>query len=188
MLIDTDFRPNPPHLGILLAVALAATLPVAAKAQVVAYQGEAKPEPVKEFESPMVLEVPVSGLGSLPPRAARNFGAQLRDYVCDDVKIHTLSVRKGRTRKRQGRLETSLDLEVMLYVRPSYDRLVDLHFSFIKEDEVVLQARKNQIDAEEGYYPKFKHTFKLPVDEFERIFNQEPVPKLKIKMSVEDND
>ena len=157
-------------------------------AQVAAYQGVAKEDPVEEFESPMVLELPLPDLGDLAVGSTKNIGQKLRHFVCEDTSIHALLVKRGRDKKRDGSLETSLDLQGFLYVRPSFDRLVNVELTLLKDDAVIAKAVKRRIDAEEGDRTKFKTSFKVQAEEFDAIFGQEPFPTLKLVVSVADND
>ena len=168
---------------ICLAIASAG----AAFAQVKAYQGKPKQEPVQEFDSPMILELEVPGLGDLSPGESRGIGGPLRRFVCDDASIHTLRVERGRDRKRGGRRETSLVLEGMVHVRESYDRLVNLELTLAKGTRVFAEQTVYRIDAEEEKYRKFKATLALSFEDFDELITGDPVPHLKIVMSVFDN-
>ncbi len=175
----------------ILCIGLAAGLLLAvgeSSAQVSAYQGEAKKNPVQEFESPMVLEVPLQELADLPTGKPKNIGSKLRYFVCEDTSVQALVFTRGRNKKRKGHRETPLDLEGFLYVRPSFDRLANVELSVIKGDVVIAHDVQYRIDAEEGKRSRFKTSFKFPAEEFQAIFGEEPYPKLKIVLSVIDND
>ena len=79
--------------GPLVVGVLALVSPALAPAQVTARQGEAAKEVVTEFESPMVLDVPLKGYDSVPSGASKMLGG-FRSFVCEDASLVSLKVVK----------------------------------------------------------------------------------------------
>jgi hypothetical protein len=136
----------------------------------------------------MVLELPLPDLRGYAPGYGKTFTRGIRRFVCADSSIDELTVSRGKTSGRGENVQTSIGIEGFVYVRPSYDRLVDLELSLVKEDRTIATATVHDIDAGEEYRTKFKTRLKLPLEELEAGFEGEPQPKLKIVLSVADND
>lgn len=174
----------------LLFVSLMSAAASSQDSQITARQGSPEQEanPVQEFESPMVLELPLPDLRKFARGYAKTFSQELQGFVCEDSSIAELTVSRGKTSGRGNNAETSIDLEGIVYVRPSYDRLADLELSLVKDDRTIATATIRGINAEEDYRTKFKTRLKLSLQDFEGAFDGKPSPKLKIMMSVMDND
>jgi hypothetical protein len=133
--------------GGVLALALFAA---PALAQIVARQGEVPA--VKQFASPMVLELPLLDLATAPKGTTRQFGPEIRNFVCVDVSLVELAVRRRSGRKGSVTLDLSGDLSV----RPSHDKRVDLEFQVMAGTAVLGAKKLSDIDAEERRSTPFR--------------------------------
>lgn len=171
---------------LAVGVAIAAFLAPAVGAQeVVARQGARQEGPIEEeFESPMVLEIPLGWLGRLERGQGQALGPEISNYVCDDVSLVTLRVSRG---KGGGKTRAVVEFLGFVSVRNSYDRLVDLDLSLLSGEKAIASAVIHRVDAEENKNTKFQAQMTIPRAEFEAAFEGEPQPTLKIVMRVQDN-
>lgn len=153
--------------------------------QISARQGE---KPVQEFESPMILELPLPQVLDFATGYGKTFSKDIESFVCDDTSIVTLTVIRGKSSGRGDKAKILIDFEGQIYVRPSFDRLVDVEFSVLQGENSIGETAAREIDAGEEYKTKFKATLKLPLQDLEEAFAGEMPPILKIVMSVIDND
>lgn len=171
-------------LTVLLLFLIAVSRP--GESQVTARQGSpAEPEIVR-FNSPMVLEIPLSDIRTLPPEAQRQLPG-VRKYVCDnDVSLTQMYVAKkysGRKRERQ----LALAINGAILVTDSYDRLVDIGMRLVRDGRLLANATVRGISAEEERTTPFK--LMLPVTEpvLEDAFAGGALPTLELTLTVHNN-
>jgi hypothetical protein len=166
------------QLALWIAALVSATV---AAAQVTARQGEAAKEVVTEFESPMVLDVPLKGYDSVPSGASKMLGG-FRNFVCEDTSLVGLKVVK---RVRKSRV--TLEIAGMVGVRESMDRIVSLRFDLARGERILASAVSKPLDAEEEKVTPFAAKLSVSEQDFVDAFEGEDVPLLRITMSVRDN-
>lgn len=143
----------------------------------------------KEHESPMVLDLRLPRVLDLGRDQSKKVGDGFREYVCDDVAIYYLGVKRGRTTKaKKGRpAATELTFYGHVWVRESHDRLVTLTFTLKKGDERVHSVSTGRFDAEEEKNTQFEKTFTLPVEVLENLYAGSPQPTLEVVLEVIDD-
>ncbi|MGK2857539.1 MAG: hypothetical protein ACSLFQ_10060 [Thermoanaerobaculia bacterium] len=149
-------------------------------AQVVARQGEPTEQ---NFESPMVLEVPV-GLhrhelwnGQTPFSTKES----LAKYVCENVSFVSLVLQPGKPKR--GKLPVTL--QFTLKNKPGHDKLVALRFSVLRDGKSAGEAvRVERIDVEEGRIAT-RHA-KLMLSE-DLLRAEGDIPILKIELTAQDH-
>lgn len=171
------------RLLILLLALASCAYPLSG--QVVARQGEQPVSDVQEFDSPMVLELPLKDFEQLPYGNGFNF-KEVRRFYCDDVSISTLVLSKSRGPKR--RRATMFDLKGSLSVRPSHDRLATLQFDLINGETRFGSWKLDHINAEEGKVKMFNISLLLEGDDYARLFTPRESARLRVTMTVLDND
>lgn len=132
---------NRPTARWILAMAL---LAIPGQGQV-ARQGE-KSDQVPEdrqFESPMVLEIPWEPIARLSEHTRRQYPG-LAEFWCEDAHLIGLSVGRGKTTKRAARFE----VEGYVAVRDSFDRIAHVRAEIVERGRVITAARV-RLDAEE---------------------------------------
>lgn len=105
-------------------------------------------------KSPMALLLSLAPLNETEVFAVPG----LRDYVCDDVSFNALSVRR---RRGKGGF-AAIEIRGALWVRPSYDRDVDLSFVLTNGERVLRRQERRRLDSEEGKVTEFKEVVALP--------------------------
>jgi hypothetical protein len=131
--------------ALCAAFALASILPATAAAQVIARQGNTKPDGIRTFASPMVLEVPAHMLRDM--RAGVTWQvAQFAGYSCEGASIPgiTAELTGDRRKKIKVQFETHMALE------EGFDKISSLTLELLADDEVVGVAEKKAFDIEEG--------------------------------------
>ena len=146
--------------------------------QIVVRQGSE--DTSKQFQSPMVIEVPLPDLDE----KLRLVSTDLANYTCDGVSIRALTV--ARAKRARG---TTAVLEFYGFIRvpESFDRQMDVTVVFKAGAVTVAKGERLRIDAEEGRGTRFRVS--LPVEE--TILNGAMVsgarPTLEITTVVRDN-
>lgn len=154
--------------------------------QVTARQGTPSESPLKEFQSPMILDLPLQSLRDLPWQALKDF-KEVRTYYCDDLVLSQLVVVKKEDKHRGQPSGVRLEIRGSVSVRPSYDRRAILRFDAVKGEERVAMVQLSQISAEEGKTRPFAAVLRLPPGAFERLFAEGPEPLLRVTVTVHDN-
>jgi hypothetical protein len=162
------------------ALLLACLCVAPALGQVVARQGTADEN---EFHSPMILEIPLTGLDTMPANAIRNI-AGLADKVCDDVSISSLILTKKRAR---GGL-VHFDIMANLLVRASADKLVTLRFALMSKDEAVAKVAVQDKGAEEKKTTTVKLRLTLKEDRLQALYAGDQPAALQVTLSVRNDD
>jgi hypothetical protein len=172
-------------VGIFILVA-GISQPERLTGQVVARQGEPeKPKVVDTiFNSPMVLDLPLTDFSSLPLKVPKKYTG-IRNNVCDDVSFTFLEVLKRTGPHTNGVPTTILEVHGALWVRPSYDRDVDLRFELVKDEAVLLREVLAHLDAEEGKILEFKQKLTLSPTLTSALAEASP-PELRITMYVRE--
>jgi hypothetical protein len=154
--------------------------------QVVARQGEPeKPKVVDTiFTSPMVLDLSLTDLSTLPPKVPKRY-VGIRNNICDDVSFTFLEVLKRSGPRAGGVPTTILEVHGALWVRPSYDRDVDLRFELVKGESILLRELLAHLDAEEGKVLEFTQKLTLSPMLASALAEASP-PELRITMSVRE--
>ena len=172
-------------ISISLAVQLSA-VPIHASPQATARQGETPAPKTMQFESPMILDLPLPNVLSLKPGAAKRL-AEVRNYICDkDVSLLSLMVAK---RYRGYKKTRSLELVVsgLVSIIDSYDRRVDIRLRLKDGDaEIGAAILRNYSTAEER---NTEFSISLPVDEprLEAAYSSEHGPVLELTLTVRDD-
>lgn len=161
--------------GLILMLSF---LPLAG--QIAARQGTAADTQQGEFASPMVLELPLDKLRDEAPGGLYTFTDQQK-FVCDDASLTLLVVRKTVDRKAK---RVELKLESTVFVRPSYDRTVNLRFTVVREGRALEGFTDQEISAKEKEYRSDRSTLVLPLEAFEQALAGEPRGFLKVVMVV----
>jgi hypothetical protein len=157
-----------------------------AMAQVVARQGTASQPDVVKFNSPMILELPVSALAKLPPGSAVEVPNDIRKYICDnDVSFTNVRVGKRIQSRREGLLQ--LVVSGFLTVRSSYDRSADVTIRLKKAEEVLATGTTLNISAEEERNTAFRVTASMSDSKLRDAYLSDPQPTLEIVLTVRDN-
>src|SRR5262245_28178541 len=122
------------RLARVSLVAIVVSIPSVSSAQIVAHQGTVDTE--HHFKSPMVLQLPLPNLTTLPAGTRREVSAEISRFSCDDVSVATLTVEhKAGPRHPDGKLITAFAGSIR--VPASFDRLVDVSL-VVKKGEVSL--------------------------------------------------
>jgi hypothetical protein len=139
-------------IGLLTALGF-----VPAMAQVTA-RGETASE-ILEFESPMILDLPLPDVGTLTPDAQRRL-PDVHKYVCDDdVSLASLAITKRSKGPKRARTY-ELVITGVVVVADSYDRRVDIAFRIRSGEETLLLETLHNLKTEEGRATPFR--FDLP--------------------------
>jgi hypothetical protein len=170
------------RIVLAAAVAISAFAPLGA--EVTVRQGTPT---VQQFQSPMILEVPLPSPVDLPGGGSRSTAPNLSAFACDGVTISSLSVVLSRRNSRRGPEPLVLEVSGTLHVPPSHDRLVDLSLAVKEEETVVGRGERRKIDAEEDNQKKFKVQVNLDQAAFEEAFATDPPPRLEITLTVTSN-
>lgn len=134
------------------------------------------------FDSPMVLDLSLIGIPELPPRVAKKY-PEVRNGVCDDVSFTFLEVLFRRTAHESG---ITLEVRGALWVRPSYDRDVDLRFEIVRGKTILIREVLKHLDAEEGYALEFKKHLSLSPEIVSAIKGGPNAPHLRITVYVRE--
>lgn len=170
-------------IGISLSVAASQ---IHASAQVTARQGEAPAPKIVQFESPMILELPLPDVLALKPGNAKRL-AEVRNYICDkDVSLLSLT---ATTRYKGPKKARSMELIVsgLVSIIDSYDRRVDIRLRLKDgETEIGTGFLRNYSAAEER---NTEFSVSLPVDEvkLQAAFTSERKPVLELTLTVRDD-
>lgn len=133
-----------------------------------------------EFHSPMVMDVPLEGLGNLPVEEPLMI-ANLAKYHCDDVSIKLLEV----SRRQSGEAESQLITKAKVVARRTHDKSVRLVFDLMVGEKQVLSWNIDEIEVEEGGQATAKEKSpKIPWKELDSLLRANPAPYLRISMNV----
>jgi len=157
---------------ILLAMPLAG--------QAVVRQGTLTDLAHSVFTSPMVIELPLDRLKGDETGGIFPFTDQDK-YECDDVTLKMILIKKS---TRGGGAIVRLNIESSVFVRPSYDRKVSLHFSIISAGKTLEQTTDQEIAAKEKKLRSETSDLELSKEEFEGLFVGQPHGILKVVMTV----
>ncbi|HXU33875.1 MAG TPA: hypothetical protein VN851_25165 [Thermoanaerobaculia bacterium] len=172
-------------LLITLAL-LVAALPIFAAPQVTARQGEASAPKIVQFESPMILDLPLPNILGLKPGSAKRL-AEVRNYICDkDASLLSLTVAKQYKGPKKAR---TLELIVagLVSIIDSFDRRVDIRLR-LKDGDVEIGAGilRNYSTAEER---NTEFSVSVPVNEakLQAAYDSEHGPVLEPTLTVRDD-
>ena len=146
-------------------------------AQVVAKGGE-----VIEMHSPMVVNVPFKEI-TFFGKTYWKF-PELRKYVCDGVDMESLQVKIGKMPEIESHKLGKLVVDGTLYVRPSHDRTVDLQFDLLHGEEIIANAFKKGIDAEEGDTIGFSIKIPIKPEKLQTLISDRSNSSMRITMTV----
>lgn len=174
------------QLSAALLLLLLAAVAYPGESQVTARQGQPTEPEIVRFDSPMVLEIPLSDMRRLPPDAQRQLPS-VRKYRCDnDVSLTQMYVTKkysGRKRERQ----LTLVINGAISVADSYDRLVDIGLRLIKEGRLLANTTVRGISAEEERNTPYKVVLPVTESALEEAFATGSLPVLELTLTVHDN-
>jgi hypothetical protein len=161
------------------------TLLAAFAAGQVKAKSEAPEASEKMFRSPMVLELPLPELASLPtaPTRGASIGVNLSTllgYECDKVVVKAIS---GRVQLPDKTGVAQLDILVVLYVKPGMDKTVELRLDLMAGDQRLDYAIARNVDAEERKQEQRKMILKFSPSKLPAG----TVPSFHLRMTVEDN-
>lgn len=148
--------------------------------QVAARQGTVADVQPSEFSSPMVLELAMDKLKTGELVDLYSFTG-LEKFVCDDASLPLVVIRKT-INPSAKRVE--LKIESTVYVRPSYDRKVNLRYSIISAGKALPAVTEHQVSAKERKYRSDSSTLILTKDEFDNLFQDDHHGVLKVVMTV----
>lgn len=148
-------------------------------------QGTESDLPTKsDFTSPMILDLPFPDPSRLRPGTVRRYGEETQEYFCDDVAVYDLNLSRGKRSKSSP--EILFKIDGLLYVRPSFDRLVDLDLVVLNGETELGRSRLIDIDAEEKKTTPFKTTMALDISAMERALAQGTRPILRLIVVVRE--
>jgi len=177
----------PVHLGKSRApgpstfyLAFVATVVLAAHtdAQVTARQGASNTS--RQFTSPMVLEtvLPVA-----PGFRRTQLRREIADFTCDGVALQDVWY-QVRGNRRAADQPTTLVLDGVVAVPPSFDREVDVLVTITAGGDTLGHQQALRIDAEEGRRTPFR--LRVPIARLSGIIGDAP-PTAAITLIVRDN-
>jgi hypothetical protein len=167
--------------GWALAHAAAAGL----EAQVTARQGDAAASPQQEFQSPMILDLPLHDLRSLPIGTGFTF-KEVTKFYCEDVVLSQLVIAKNKDRGKPPGLR--LEIRGSVSVRPSYDRWTHLRFELLRGETQIASTVIFRLSTEEGLTTPFRTELKLDAEQVERLYAPGETPvSLRVTVTVADN-
>lgn len=175
------------HSGILLLLVSFLSLARSpSSAQVAARQGVAPQPEVVNFQSPMILDLPLPNVAPLEPNAQMQL-PKVRQYVCDHhVQLLNLAIAKQLKGSRKTR---SLELVVSgsVFVAASYDRRVDIALRIKSGDDILaLQILRNNKAEEERSTP-FRIILPVAEPRLLAAYATEPAPVLEMILTVRDD-
>jgi len=170
-------------LALLILLAFEAS---SAVAQVAARQGVAPPPAIVNFDSPMILDLPLPNVAKLDSDAQLQLPS-VRKYICDsNVQLLNLALAKEYKGPKKSR---SLALVVLgaVFVTDSYDRRFDLALRIKSGDDVLAAQTLRNHSAEEERSTPFR--ILLPIDEsrLSSANSAEPPPVLELTLTVRDD-
>jgi hypothetical protein len=172
-------------IGISLALQ-ASTSPIFAVPQVTARQGEAPGPKTIQFESPMILDLPLPNVLSLKPGAAKRL-AEVRNYICDkDVSLLSLTVAK---RNKGTKKTQTLELIVsgLVSIVDSYDRRVDIQLRLKDGDVEIGEGILRNFKTAEERNTEFSVSLPVDVAKLQAAYSSEHGPVLELTLTVRDD-
>ena len=161
------------HLAlVMLAMPLAA--------QTVARQATPADLRQGEFHSPMVFELPFKGLSPDAPGGFYSFTDQEK-FICDDVSLTMVLVKAS---VDPGAKTVRLKITSTVFVRPSFDRKVGLHYAVLSAGATLEGGSDQDISAKERKFRSDSSTLDLPLDRFNALFLPNNPGVLKVVMTV----
>ena len=171
---------------LLAPLALLAFDAGSAIAQVAARQGVAPPPAIVNFDSPMILDLPLPNVATLDSDVQLQLPS-VRKYICDShVQLLNLAIAKEYKGPKKSR-SLALVLLGAVFVADSYDRRFDLALRVKSGNDVLAaQTLRNQ-SAEEQRIMPFR--ILLPIAESRLIsaYSAEPPPVLELTLTVRDD-
>lgn len=168
--------------ALLVVVCLVAGAAGASWAQATARQGDS-PSDVVEFDSPMILELPLPAQKLLVAGTQVHL-ANVRRYICDDD-VSLLNLRLGKGREERGSAgELELVVTGAVLVADSHDRRVDIALRLKSGDEVLASETLRNYSVEEGATRPFRLV--LPVQEsmLDAAYAAQPKPMFELTLTV----
>ena len=145
--------------------------------QVAARQGVASQPEIFNFESPMILDLPLPNVGALDPHTQMQL-PKVRKYVCDaHVQLLDLAIAKQFKGPKKAR---SLELVVSgsVFVADSYDRRVDISLRVRSGDDVLASQILRNHKAEEERSTPFRILLPIVESRLLAAYAAEPAPVL----------
>lgn len=172
-------------LGLIAFVAVVGVTPIVA--QVVVRSPEADATKEQQLTSPMVLDFPIpdellslARPGSRKPLTARIPMPDFEKYVCENVKIRSLSL-LAHTPDKKGLIH--LQGNVVLTTKAGGDRLVHFELAVVAGAKTLARQLVRKIDAEERKTVIKNLSFDVDV----ATLVADPPPAFRITMDVRDN-
>ena len=157
-----------------------------AKTQVTARQGVAPEPEIVRFNSPMILELPLSNIETLEPGTKRQLPS-VRKYLCDnDVSFTTLYIEREFRGRRKAR-ELTLVITGSILVADSYDRLVDLAVRLNSQGRELAKSIIRGLSAEEERSTPFRLVVPISETALHEAYTAEAIPTLELTLTVRDN-
>lgn len=172
------------RLAQICLVGIVLLISSVSSAQIVARQGTIDTE--HHFKSPMLLQLPLPNITTLPMGTRRGVAAEIGRFTCDDVSIETLTVEhKAGPRRPDGKL--TFEFAGSVRVPDSFDRMVGVSLVVKKGDVTLGGATAAKIDAEEGRATRFHVTVILDEAQSIDAFRSDPPPILEVTVTVRAN-
>lgn len=136
------------------------------------------------FQGSMVLEVPFEGLEALKNGESKEVNT-LNNFICDDTSLQALTLMRL---PRGGHEKSSFQVDVLVFVRPSFDRMVGLFLTLMDGDREISSMAMTGIRASETRVSVGHGAWEMKADELKALGEEGHHPKLKILMKVVPND
>jgi hypothetical protein len=132
-------------------------------------------------QSPMTFEIPFEASNpDLWGRGEIALRESLEEHVCDGVSISRLAVAP----QKPVNAAVAVKVVFTLYNKPGHDKVVDVAFALVREDELLAKEVSLQgIEVEETRSVARSFTFSIP----EERLRAEPAPVMRITLSVIDD-
>lgn len=166
--------------AVLFSILLIAT---STSGQVTAHHGASE---VTDFESPMVLDLPLPNIAPLPADSQLHL-ADTSKYTCDkNVSLVNLVVTK-RSKSHRGETSTEVVVSGSVFVGSSHDRRSDIALRIKSKDQILASQTLRNLKTEEGRRTAFQ--IALPVDDkaLRDASASVPRPTLEITLTVRDD-
>lgn len=149
--------------------------------QATARQGTVVDTKTTGFVSPLVIEVPLARLRAPEPEPGEVYPFTDQDkFVCEDVSIPLILIRKTVTRSHQVKLH----IKTSVFVRPSFDRKVFVRYTVLTGEGTEGPSTEQELSAEEKKVSTDSSTLVLSQAAFEGLFQEGAKGRLKVVMTV----
>ncbi len=135
-----------------------------------------------ERPPPLRLELDLEGVYELPAEKRSVWtSSKLRLFYANDASIPVVQVKKSVD--REGFV--TVELEVSIAVRESYDRMIELKFDLLAEGFAGWRKR-DRFEVEEGRIRRRKYYLRLSKEAFEGVFQPSSRPRIRFQVEAEE--